>query len=555
MATLKIVEAGEIDASRLKGSWAGAFGHTQFMPSTYQRLAVDGTATGGATWSIRCRTPSPPPPTFLRKAGWSSGVPWGYEVRLPQSFSAGAAGRKNKRPVSAWAAMGVTRIDGRPALGRLRRRHPDPRRRRRPRLLVTRNFDALYSYNAAESYGLAIAVLGDRLRGGPGIQAPWPTDDPPLSRARRRELQQLLDRAGYDVGEPDGKIGQKTRDAIKSVESQIGMRPTGRPGGKVLQALRGGVAPQSVSPDAAQRDPGPLSGKAPLGKALTRIAPGWKRANAPSGPGSRLGSAGMTSGSRLPSAPPGDTRAPTTQHGAHDHPHPSPPSRRRHRAEVMREVEKVLGWFRRRGVPFETETDLVGGAAFDAHGAAITDAAMARAQAADAVLFGAVGGPRWAEVPYDARPEAGLLRLRKDLRLFANLRPAICYPALADASSLKRELVEGLDIVIVASSRAASIRRAEGDRRPGGRVEARRRHPGLHGRGDRAHRPRRLRPRRKAPGQGVVGREAQRHEDGRPVEAGRVARRRRRVPADRAGARARRQLRHAARCAARSSTT
>jgi 3-isopropylmalate dehydrogenase len=117
--------------------------------------------------------------------------------------------------------------------------------------------------------------------------------------------------------------------------------------------------------------------------------------------------------------------------------------------EVMREVEKVLGWFRRRGIPFETETDLVGGAAFDAHGVAITDAAMGRAQAADAVLFGAVGGPRWAEAPYDARPEAGLLRLRKDLGLFANLRPAICYPALADASSLKREVVEGLDIVIV----------------------------------------------------------------------------------------------------------
>ena len=117
--------------------------------------------------------------------------------------------------------------------------------------------------------------------------------------------------------------------------------------------------------------------------------------------------------------------------------------------EVMREVEKVVGWFRRRGIAFETETDLVGGAAFDAHGVAITDAAMARAQAADAVLFGAVGGPRWADVPYDARPEAGLLRLRKELGLFANLRPAICYPALADASSLKREVVEGLDIVIV----------------------------------------------------------------------------------------------------------
>ena len=118
--------------------------------------------------------------------------------------------------------------------------------------------------------------------------------------------------------------------------------------------------------------------------------------------------------------------------------------------EVMGEVSKVLGFLTKQGVArFETETDLVGGAAYDAHKVAVTDAAMGRALAADAVLFGAVGGPKWDAVPYDARPEAGLLRLRKDLGLFANLRPAICYPALADASSLKREIVEGLDIVIV----------------------------------------------------------------------------------------------------------
>jgi 3-isopropylmalate dehydrogenase len=118
--------------------------------------------------------------------------------------------------------------------------------------------------------------------------------------------------------------------------------------------------------------------------------------------------------------------------------------------EVMREVGKVAAFLSKQGIArFETETDLVGGSAFDAHGVAITDAAMGRAHAADAVLFGAVGGPKWAGVPYEARPEAGLLRLRKDLGLFANLRPAVCYPALADASSLKRELVEGLDIMIV----------------------------------------------------------------------------------------------------------
>jgi 3-isopropylmalate dehydrogenase len=118
--------------------------------------------------------------------------------------------------------------------------------------------------------------------------------------------------------------------------------------------------------------------------------------------------------------------------------------------EVMAEAEKVLRALGEIGVAsFETERDLVGGSAYDAHKVAITEEAMRRAQEADAILFGAVGGPKWDKVGYDVRPEAGLLRLRKDLGLFANLRPAICYPALADASSLKRELVEGLDLVIV----------------------------------------------------------------------------------------------------------
>ena len=118
--------------------------------------------------------------------------------------------------------------------------------------------------------------------------------------------------------------------------------------------------------------------------------------------------------------------------------------------EVMAEAEKVIAALNAEGgVRFETDRGLVGGCAFDAHGKAISDADMARAQAADAVLLAAVGGPKWANVPYDVRPEAGLLRLRKEMQLYANIRPAVCYPALASASSLKPEVVEGLDIVIV----------------------------------------------------------------------------------------------------------
>src|SRR5437762_3200354 len=119
-------------------------------------------------------------------------------------------------------------------------------------------------------------------------------------------------------------------------------------------------------------------------------------------------------------------------------------------AEVSAEVEKIITWMSKQGISkFELERGLVGGCACDAHGKAISEEDMAQAQAADAVIFGAVGGPKWDKVPYDVRPEAGLLRLRKALGLFANLRPAICYPALADASSLKRDVVEGLDILIV----------------------------------------------------------------------------------------------------------
>src|SRR5438876_5518645 len=118
--------------------------------------------------------------------------------------------------------------------------------------------------------------------------------------------------------------------------------------------------------------------------------------------------------------------------------------------EVMAEVKRLIAWMNDHGMgTFATEEALVGGCCYDKHGVAVTDATMDQAKAADAVLFGAVGGPKWDKVPYEVRPEAGLLRLRKDLQLFANIRPAICYAALADSSSLKRELVEGLDIVIV----------------------------------------------------------------------------------------------------------
>ncbi|MDB5591121.1 lytic murein transglycosylase [Enterovirga sp.] len=238
MATLRIIESGDIDPAKLVGSWAGAFGQTQFMPSTYQRLAVD--LDGDGRRDIVDSAPDALGSTanFLRKAGWQQGLPWGFEVRVPAGVA--PTGRKGKKPLSSWAAAGVTRADGRALSGSYSAGLIMPAGRDGPGFLVTKNFDALYSYNGAESYGLAISVLSDRLRGGAGVQGSWPTDDPGLTRAERRELMALLLRRGYDVGEPDGRIGQKTRDAIKDVEGRLGMRVTGRPGGKVLHALRRG---------------------------------------------------------------------------------------------------------------------------------------------------------------------------------------------------------------------------------------------------------------------------------------------------------------------------
>jgi lytic murein transglycosylase len=238
-ATLKIIENGDIDQSRLTGSWAGAFGQTQFMPTTYQRLAVDHDGDGRRDIVDSAPDALGSTANFLAKAGWVRGLPWGYEVRLPDGYH-GPSGRKSKKPLSSWAAKGITRIDGRPLSGDYAAGLMMPAGAGGPAFLVTKNFDAIFSYNGAESYALAIATLSDRLRGQPGIRTPWPTDDAGLSRAERRELQQRLARRGYDVGEPDGKIGQKTRDAIKEVERAIGVAPTGRPGGRVLDALRRG---------------------------------------------------------------------------------------------------------------------------------------------------------------------------------------------------------------------------------------------------------------------------------------------------------------------------
>jgi membrane-bound lytic murein transglycosylase B len=237
LATLKIIQRGDLRQEQLVGSWAGAFGHTQFIPTTYLRLAVDGDGDGRRDLVDSIPDALHSTANFMAKAGWQTGVGWGYEVKVPSGYG-GPTGRTSRAAVASWAERGITRADGSALTGGGNAGLVYPARGG-PGFLVFKNYDAAYSYNGADSYALAISLLADRLKGRPGIQQRWPTDDPPLSRAERRELQRLLIAKGYDVGEPDGAVGAKTRAAIEAVEAGFGMPRTGRPGGKVLQGLKG----------------------------------------------------------------------------------------------------------------------------------------------------------------------------------------------------------------------------------------------------------------------------------------------------------------------------
>ena len=239
-ATLKLLQSGDLKPEGLTGSWAGAFGHTQFMPSTYQRIAVDGDDDGRRDLVASIPDALASTANYLKQAGWRTGEPWGYEVKLPAGFDARLAGRKNKRALSDWIARGVTRIDGAsiPAAD-MQAGVLLPAGANGPAFLVFRNFDAIHSYNAAESYALAIATLSDRLRGGGPLVTPWPTDDPGLGRGERKQLQTLLLARGHAIGEADGMIGTLTRRAIVVEQQRLGMQPQdGRAGRKILDALR-----------------------------------------------------------------------------------------------------------------------------------------------------------------------------------------------------------------------------------------------------------------------------------------------------------------------------
>ncbi len=239
MALLKLLHAGDLSADGLTGSWAGAFGHTQFMPSTYARIAVDFDGDGlrdlvGSVPDALASTAN-----YLKRAGWKSGERWGFEVRVPSNLDTSLAGRTQARTLQDWKARGLTRIDGSPLPASANKAALLlPAGITGPAWLVSGNYRAIYSYNAAESYALAIALLSDQLRGDPPQVSRWPTDDPGIGRDERQRLQELLIARGHAIGDADGLIGTLTRRAIVTEQQRLGMTPAdGRAGRRILEAL------------------------------------------------------------------------------------------------------------------------------------------------------------------------------------------------------------------------------------------------------------------------------------------------------------------------------
>ncbi|MGI9412667.1 MAG: lytic murein transglycosylase [Hyphomicrobiales bacterium] len=235
---LKLVTRGDLKLKDLRGSWAGAFGQAQFLPSTYVRYAVDFDRDGRRDLVHSVPDALASAANFIRKAGWRPGQSWGYEVRVPKGYK-GQSGRKRRASMATWSKRGIKRLNGKKLSGKRKAALILPAGPKGPGFLVFRNFNALYSYNAAVAYALAISHLSERLKGGGPFRKPWPTNDPGLSRAQRLDLQKLLIKNGYDIGEADGRIGPITMAAIKKAEKKFGMRQTGRPGTKIYRALGG----------------------------------------------------------------------------------------------------------------------------------------------------------------------------------------------------------------------------------------------------------------------------------------------------------------------------
>ncbi|MGM8887469.1 lytic murein transglycosylase, partial [Psychrobacter sp. 1U2] len=248
---LKIVQRGDIAPSDMTGSWAGAFGQTQFMPSTFLELAVDFDGDGRRDLVNNVPDALASTANFLDNRGYRTGEPWGYEVKLPDGYWA-ASNRKDKKSMSHWRNQGLTLTNGRPLPYDLNRAGLLlPAGKDGPAFLVGKNFDTFYSYNASENYALAIAHLSDLITKEDSSKTDfitaWPTDDPGISRQQAKDIQQALLNAGYDIGGVDGIIGDNTRTAIQQYQTSRGIFPAdGRAGQKFHRLIMGNTTSHRV---------------------------------------------------------------------------------------------------------------------------------------------------------------------------------------------------------------------------------------------------------------------------------------------------------------------
>jgi peptidoglycan lytic transglycosylase B len=239
LSTLEILQRGDVRPDRLVGSWAGAFGPTQFMPTAFKKYAVDFDRDGRRDVVDSVPDVIASTANNLKKDGWVIGQTWGYEVVVPATFNFLLADHARPNSIREWERQGIRRPNGQPFP-----RSEDnaflliPAGVQGPGFLMLANFSVIMKYNPAEAYALAIGHLADRLRGGGPFVQEWPRYERVLSRTERLELQQLLTRHGYDVGEPDGHLGLKTRTAIRDFQAKNGRIPDGFASAGVLDQLR-----------------------------------------------------------------------------------------------------------------------------------------------------------------------------------------------------------------------------------------------------------------------------------------------------------------------------
>ncbi len=239
IAALRILQNGDITPERMTGSWAGAMGHTQFIPTSYLEYAVDFTGDGRRDiWSEDPTDALASTAAYLARSGWRKGQPWGVEVQLPAGFNTAVTGRGKGRSADAWSAMGVRGADG----GRLPNHGTGsillPDGARGPAFLIFNNFNAIARYNNAVNYVIGVGHLSDRLAGGGPIRGNFPPDAAGMSKADRQDLQRRLTAAGFDTDGSDGVIGAKTRAAIEAFQRARGLPVTGEPTMDLLLILR-----------------------------------------------------------------------------------------------------------------------------------------------------------------------------------------------------------------------------------------------------------------------------------------------------------------------------